>query len=48
MEQVQLKVPDGVSSVSYGGTEYAVTKGAVSVPADAAADLLQQGFVLAG
>ena len=48
MDQVQLKAPDGVSSVSYGGQEYPAAKGVVTVPSGAVPDLLQQGFSLVG
>lgn len=44
MEQVELKAPKGVASVSFGGEEFAVNKGLVTVPAAAVPDLVAQGF----
>jgi len=41
----KLKAPEGVTSASFGGEEFTVKKGVVTVPDEAAAALCELGFV---
>ncbi|MDO5058580.1 MAG: hypothetical protein Q4D82_01400 [Neisseria sp.] len=42
---VNLLVPEGIDTVSFGGTAYAAENGTVQVPQEAAEYLYQYGFM---
>lgn len=44
MDQVKLRAPKGASSASFGGEEFKVEKGWVTVPTEAVAALVEHGF----